>query len=65
MITAYLNRNNQIYITMNEETKRIVLKALLEVEPEMLLAAVSYFIPDGIINSAAKRVIEVTEKKKK
>lgn len=50
---------------MNEETKRIVLKALLEVDPEMLLAAVSYFIPDGIINSAAKRVIEITEKKKK
>lgn len=50
---------------MNEETKRIVLKALLEADPEMLLSVVSYFIPDGMINSAAKRVIEITEKKKK
>lgn len=49
---------------MNEETKRIVLKALLEVDPEMLLAAVSYFIPDSIVNSAAKRVVEITEKRK-
>lgn len=50
---------------MNEETKRIVLKALLEVDPEMLLSAVSYFIPDSIINSAAKRVVDITKNKKK
>lgn len=50
---------------MNEETKRIVLKALLEVDPEMLLTVVSDFIPDSLINSAAKRVIEITAKKKK
>lgn len=65
MITAYINRNNQIYITMNKETKRIVLQALLEVDPEMLLTVVSDFIPDNLINSAAKRVIEITAKKKK
>lgn len=50
---------------MNEETKRIVLKALLELDPEMLLAVVSDFIPDSLINSVAKKVIEITEKKKK
>lgn len=50
---------------MNEETKRIVLKELLEVDPEMLLAAAAHFIPDNLINSAAKRVSEITEKKKK
>ena len=49
---------------MNKETKRIVLQALLEVDPEMLLTVVSDFIPDNLINSAAKRVIEITEKKK-
>lgn len=65
MITAYIDRNNQIYITMNKETKRIVLQALLEVDPEMLLTVVSDFIPDNLINSAAKRVIEITAKKKK
>ena len=64
-ITAYIDRNNQIYITMNEETKRIVLKALLEVDPEMLLTAISDFIPDSLINSVAKKVIEITAKKKK
>ena len=64
MITAYIDRNNQIYITMNKETKRIVLQALLEVDPEMLLTVVSDFIPDNLINSAAKRVIEITAKKK-
>lgn len=50
---------------MNEETKRIVLKALLEVDPEMLLTAISDFIPDSLINSVAKKVIEITAKKKK
>lgn len=50
---------------MNEETKRIVLKALLELDPEMLSAVVSDFIPDSLINSAVKKSLKLQKKKEK
>lgn len=49
---------------MNEETKRIVLKALLELDPEVLLAVVSDFIPDSLINSVAKKSLKLQKKRK-
>lgn len=44
---------------MNTETKRIVLRAMLEVDKELLLDVISVFVPDDIIGSVAREVIKV------
>lgn len=50
---------------MNREIKRIVLRALLEVDKEFLLEVASDFVPDDLINQAAKEVIKIETTKKK
>lgn len=64
-MTTYIDRNNQIYIIMNTETKRIVLRAMLEVDKELLLDVISDFVPDDIIGSVAREVIKMETAKKK
>lgn len=64
-MTTYIDRNNQIYIIMNTETKRIVLRAMLEVDKELLLNVVSDFVPDDLINQIAREVIKMETAKKK
>lgn len=50
---------------MNTETKRIVLRAMLEVDKELLLDVISDFVPDDIIGSVAREVIKIEKTKKK
>lgn len=50
---------------MNIETKRIVLRAMLEVDKELLLDVISDFVPDDIIDSVAREVIKIEKTKKK
>lgn len=50
---------------MNTETKRIVLRAMLEVDKELLLNVVSDFVPDDLINQIAKEIIKMETAKKK
>lgn len=50
---------------MNTETKRIVLRAMLEVDKELLLNVVSDFVPDELIDSVAREVIKIETTKKK
>lgn len=50
---------------MNTETKRIVLRAMLEVDKELLLNVVSDFVPDDIIDSVAREVVKIETTKKK
>lgn len=50
---------------MNTETKRIVLRAMLEVDKELLLNVVSDFVPDDLINQIAREVIKMETAKKK
>lgn len=64
-MTTYIDRNNQIYIIMNIETKRIVLRAMLEVDKELLLDVISDFVLDDIIGSVAREVIKIEKTKKK
>ena len=50
---------------MNTETKRIVLRAVLEVDKELLLNVVSDFVPDELIDSVAREVVKIETTKKK
>lgn len=50
---------------MNVETKRIVLRAVLEVDKELLLNVVSDFVPDELIDSVAREVVKIETTKKK
>lgn len=50
---------------MNTETKRIVLRAMLEVDKELLLNVVSDFVPDELIDSVAREVVKIETTKKK
>lgn len=50
---------------MNTETKRIVLRAMLEVDKELLLNVASNFVPDDLINQIAREVIKMETAKKK
>ena len=50
---------------MYTETKRIVLRALLEVDKELLLNVVSDCVPDNLINQIAMEVIKIETAKKK